>query len=186
MRKLFVSLPMKGLDTKAIRDTMFRIWHIIEDEFDEKFELIDSVIEEMPPDDVDCGTWYLGKSINFLSSADICVFHPNWREARGCVIEHMICALYNLYYVDMSIDYDLGSFDNDVIDNTYDINTYGEINNAISEAVEKEELSQDDDVEDALGFEPDYLDDLSQDIEDSLDDSDIFTLEEGEYDADAQ
>lgn len=152
MRKLFVSLPMRGLEISEIRLMMNDIHHTIESSFNEPFELIDTIIEETPTSDVlDDGPWYLGQSIQLLSTADICVFHPGWRDARGCIIEHMICALYNIPYVDMSIDYDFEK--DDVVDNTYDINEYGQINSELSKIVEE-------DVEDALGFEPDREDDL--------------------------
>lgn len=156
MRKLFISLPMRGLDISEIRLTMNDIRHTIESSFNEPFELIDTVIEETPKSDVlDDGSWYLGQSIQLLSTADICVFHPGWRDARGCIIEHMVCALYNIPYVDMSIDYDFEK--DDTIDNTYDINEYGRINSELSEIVEN---TIEEDVEDALGFEPDREDDL--------------------------
>ena len=35
--------------------------------------------------------WYLGKSIQALSEADVAVFCGNWEDARGCRIEY-ICA----------------------------------------------------------------------------------------------
>ena len=45
----------------------------------------------------------------------------------------------------------------DVVDNTYDINEYGRINSELSKIVEN---TIEEDVEDALGFEPDREDDL--------------------------
>jgi len=177
LRKLFISLPMRNRSVEDIRADMRAIHNTVEHETGEKFELIDTVLTSTPASDIrEPSTWYLGNSILSLSKADVAVFHPDWTQARGCIIEHMICAFYDIPYLDMRVDYGIGDENADVVDHTRDYDFEGQINEALSEMASPNPM--DDDIEDALGFEPDYLDDLSQD--------DIFTLEEGEYDADAE
>lgn len=168
-KKVFVSLPMRDRSIDEIREDMNDILDMIKPgytEVGEDVELIDSVWMDSPgPDILDEGVWYLGRSIKALSEADLAIFHPGWREARGCIIEHMVCALYNIPYYDISMDYHEHE-NEDVVDYTHDWDFAGEVNAALSEQVaEAEGLGEDDilddeDVEDALGFEHDDVDDL--------------------------
>ena len=52
----------------------------------EKVVVIDSFIQGAPVDAKPL--WYLGKSLELLSTADIAYFAKGWEEARGCRIEH--------------------------------------------------------------------------------------------------
>lgn len=40
--------------------------------------------------------WYLGKSLELLSTADIAYFAPGWNEARGCRIENQCAKEYGI------------------------------------------------------------------------------------------
>lgn len=181
MAKLFVSIPMMDRDLDDIRADMRAICSIVSEELGEDYELIDSICTKKPDnyileDPGACGAWYLAKSIGKMAEADLVVFDTNWRFARGCIIEHMICALYNIPYVDMGVSY----YDNEdeyVNDYTHDWDLTGSIENQLSEAYE----------EDALGFEHDDIMDLEGEAE-SIDefDDDIDILEPGEYDADTE
>jgi len=172
---------MNGRKVDDIYADMYAIRQIVSAEMGEHFELIDTLWDE-PDDDIlanpnACGAWYLGKSINALAQADLVVFDTNWRFARGCIIEHMVCALYDIPYVDMSIPY-RENFHDEVNDYTVDRNEAARINNAISEAYE----------EDALGFEHDDIYDLEGEVEkiEDVTENDSDALEPGEYDADAE
>ena len=166
-KKVFVSLPMRDRSIDEIREDMNDILDMIKPgyaELGEDVELIDTVWMDGPgPDILDEGAWYLGRSIQALAEADLAIFHPGWREARGCIIEHMVCAMYNIPYFDISMDYG-DHEDDDVKDYTHDWDMAGEINEALSEQVAEAEglddILGDDDVEDALGFEHDDVDDL--------------------------
>lgn len=212
-KKVFVSLPMRDRSIDEIREDMNDILDMIKPgyaELGEDVELIDTIWPDGPgPDILDEGAWYLGRSIQALSEADLAIFHPGWREARGCIIEHMVCAMYNIPYFDISMDY--GDHEDEYVeDYTHDWDMAGEINEALSEQVAEAEglddILGDDDVEDALGFEHDDVDDLIESdpdlnpyaqhseikiaVMDEFDEngklvnSDI--LEQGEYDADVR
>lgn len=99
--KLFISLPMRGRDDDEVRAEMLGIKQFIERMYDQEFDLIDTLVEEEPPDGVIQNNYYLGKSIQMLSMADICVFHPEWKNSPGCIIEHMVCAMYDIPYVEL-------------------------------------------------------------------------------------
>ena len=98
-QKIFISLPMNGLTEKEVRNELNKI----ASKFKENYDIIDTFIQEESPhgSSNNSGVWYLGRSIQLLSSADIVVFHKNWNSARGCVAEHRICELYNIPYIEM-------------------------------------------------------------------------------------
>ena len=60
----------------------------------ESVQVIDSFIKDAPKDVKPL--WFLGKSLELLSTADIAVFAKGWRSARGCVIEHECAAAYGI------------------------------------------------------------------------------------------
>lgn len=43
----------------------------------------------------------LGSSIQDMSHADLVIFLPGWRDARGCVIEHAVCMMYHIPYIEL-------------------------------------------------------------------------------------
>ena len=68
------------------------------DAIGEDVEVIDSFIQNAP---VDANPmWYLAKSIELLSAADIAYFAQGWSEARGCKIEHQCAVEYGVHTID--------------------------------------------------------------------------------------
>ncbi|MEG2919165.1 MAG: hypothetical protein RR851_14680, partial [Clostridium sp.] len=68
-----------------------------EKEIGEPVELINSFINDYPGEiNKQIPVWYLGKSIQFLSQADIAYFGGDWRNARGCKIEYEIAKEYGI------------------------------------------------------------------------------------------
>ena len=65
----------------------------------DEITVIDTFIEENAPDNVNSGLWYLGKSLELLSDADIVVFAKGWRNARGCRIEFKCAKEYGISYI---------------------------------------------------------------------------------------
>lgn len=64
MKKLFISLPMKGLldeDVNNLRKSMLAIAKIVFEQ--EDFEVIDSYIKENAPEGQNEGLYYIGESI---------------------------------------------------------------------------------------------------------------------------
>lgn len=90
MKKLFISQPMRDKTDKEIKAerelAIERAKQVIGDDV----EVIDSFFEGAPHDAKPL--WFLGKSLEILSTADIAYFVKGWNEYRGCRIEN-ICAL---------------------------------------------------------------------------------------------
>lgn len=101
MKKMFISQPMRGLTDKEILKAREEIRVRAEQAIGEKVELIDSFIEEYPGEiNKSIPVWYLGKSIQFLSQADIAYFGGDWKNARGCKIEYEIADKYGIKIIE--------------------------------------------------------------------------------------
>ena len=101
MKKIFISQPMNGLSDLQISKDKARVIECLYDmgyKTDE-ITVIDTFIEEMAPDNVNSGLWYLGKSLELLADADIAVFAKGWRNARGCQIEFKCAKEYGISYI---------------------------------------------------------------------------------------
>ena len=97
MKKLFISQPMKGLTDEEILKAREEIKARAEQAIGEQVELIDSFVEDYPGEiNKFILVWYLGKSILFLSQADIAYFGGDWRNARGCKIEYEVANAYGI------------------------------------------------------------------------------------------
>lgn len=97
MKKLFISQPMRDLTDDEILKERERIRLKAEQVIGEKLELINSFIEDCPEEiNKNISVYYLGKSIEFLSQADIAYFGGEWKNARGCKIEHEVAVQYGI------------------------------------------------------------------------------------------
>lgn len=67
MKKLFVSVPMKGRTEEEIKASIQKMKKIAEIYEGEELELIDSYIEDNPPKDSKEAVWYLGESLKKLA-----------------------------------------------------------------------------------------------------------------------
>ena len=101
MKKLFISQPMRGLKDEEILKAREEIRKTAEKEIGEPVELIDSFIKEYPGEiNKSVPVYYLGKSIQLLSQADIAYFGGDWRNARGCLIEHEVARQYGIKIIE--------------------------------------------------------------------------------------
>ena len=97
MKKLFISQPMRGLTDEEILKNREEITVRAEHVIGEPVELIDSFIKDYPGEiNKSIPVWYLGKSIQLLSQADIVYFAGDWRNARGCKIEYEVANAYGI------------------------------------------------------------------------------------------
>ena len=97
MKKLFISVPMKGRTEKNIQKSFEQMKNIAEAIFGEELEVIDTWISEDPGDDVkNYGVWYLGKSIEFLSKADFFIGVGYCGAFNGCNAELEIARSYGI------------------------------------------------------------------------------------------
>ena len=64
----------------------------------EPVEVIDSFFQSAPVGAKPL--WFLGKSLELLSSADIAYFAKGWEEARGCKIENTCAVEYGITVIE--------------------------------------------------------------------------------------
>ena len=96
MKKLFISQPMKDKTDKEILEERNRIIDICKKKYGE-IEVIDSFFETAPHDARPL--WFLAKSLELLSVADIAFFADGWKEYRGCKLEHECAEKYGIEIV---------------------------------------------------------------------------------------
>lgn len=98
MKRLFISQPMNGkTDEEILKEREVAIVKAKE-MCGEDVEVIDSFFQSAPADARPL--WFLGKSIELLSAADIAYFAPGWKEARGCKIEHTCASEYGIKVIE--------------------------------------------------------------------------------------
>lgn len=100
MKKLFVSVPMKGRTEQEIKETMEKMKKIAEIYEGEELEMIDTYINEVPQN-ANQSIWCLGESIKMLSEADVFIGIDSDYDWNGCYIEGKVADRYNIkrYYV---------------------------------------------------------------------------------------
>lgn len=87
MKKLFVSVPVKGRTEEEIKVSIQKMKKIAEIYEGEELELIDSYIEDNPPKDSKEAVWYLGESLKKLAQADVFIGIDEAYDWNSCCIE---------------------------------------------------------------------------------------------------
>ena len=90
MKKLFISQPMKDKTNEEIIAEREKAIQSAREHLGEDVEVIDSFFKDAPHDAKPL--WFLGKSLELLSTADVAYFVKGWAGYRGCIIENK-CAL---------------------------------------------------------------------------------------------
>lgn len=94
MKKLFISVPMRGRTEENIKKSMDKMHKIAEIVFDQELERIESYIPDRAPEDiVNSRVWYLGESIKMLAQADYFI-GVGYSSFAGCNIEANIANEY--------------------------------------------------------------------------------------------
>ena len=96
MKKLFVSVPMKGRTEGEIKKSIQKMKKIAEIYEGEELELIDSYIEDNPPKDSKEAVWYLGESLKKLAQADVFIGIDDSWDWNGCQIERDVAQRYGI------------------------------------------------------------------------------------------
>lgn len=96
MKKLFVSVPMKGRTEEEIKASIQKMKKIAEIYEGEELELIDSYIEDNPPKDSKEAVWYLGESLKKLAQADVFIGIRESFDWNGCQIERETAKKYGI------------------------------------------------------------------------------------------
>lgn len=92
--RIFLSLGMRGRDEKDvlhdIEEATFYIKRMHPD-----CEVVDTYRQEGVPEIV-APTYYLGRSIQILGTCDQAWFLNDWKNYRGCLVEHEVCKAYGI------------------------------------------------------------------------------------------
>jgi hypothetical protein len=94
MTRLFISQPMRDKTNEQIEAERNKAVETVKKTFGEEVEIIDSFFKDAPHDAKPL--WFLGKSFELLSSADVTYFCKDWEKYRGCKMEHTACIEYGI------------------------------------------------------------------------------------------
>lgn len=89
--KIMISQPMRGKTNEQIRKEREQLVKKLKSE---GHEVIDTIINEKLPKDINEAIYYLSKSIEFIGKVDAIYFMKGWEKARGCKIEHEVAVEY--------------------------------------------------------------------------------------------
>ena len=98
MKKVFISQPMRGKTDEEILAERKKAIESAERNLGEPVEVIDSFFQNAPADARPL--WFLGKSLELLSTADIAYFAKGWEDARGCRIENQCAIEYGIEVIE--------------------------------------------------------------------------------------
>lgn len=98
MKRLFISQPMNGKTNEEILAERSNAILAAKEAVGEEVEVIDSFFKDAPVEAKPL--WFLGKSLELLSTADIAYFAPGWSDARGCKIEHECAIAYSIHTIE--------------------------------------------------------------------------------------
>lgn len=97
--KVFISQPMKELSDGQILEERHHALDFLKTIFhDREIEVLDSFYLGAPAEIKPL--WFLGRSIQVLSMADLAFFCKGWEKARGCRIEHECAEKYGIKIVE--------------------------------------------------------------------------------------
>ena len=107
MKKLFISLPMKGLsdeDVNDLRKSMLAMAKVVFEQDD--FDVIDSYVKENASEGQNEGLYYVGESIKRMADADffIGIDMGYGTDYNGCWLENQAAERYNLNRYLFNID----------------------------------------------------------------------------------
>lgn len=95
MKRIFISQPMKDKTDEQILKERERAVSAVKEKLNgEDVEAIDSFFQSAPHDAKPL--WFLGKSLELLSTADVAYFIGEWKNYRGCKIENTCAKEYGI------------------------------------------------------------------------------------------
>lgn len=98
MKKIFISQPMKDKSDDEILAEREKAIKSAEELLGEPVEVIDLFFQSAPANAKPL--WFLGKSLELLSTADIAYFAKGWEKARGCKIENTCAIEYGITVIE--------------------------------------------------------------------------------------
>lgn len=103
MKKIYISIPMKGRTDENIKASFERIKVIVEAMLGEPVEVIDTFLEG--GEYTDRPVALLGESIKRMQDADIVVTTNSYYEYGGCHIERTVARNYGKKIIEIEVDH---------------------------------------------------------------------------------
>lgn len=88
--KVFVSIPMAGVDDGVIVERIRSILDELTEKYGKQAECINYIDDDTPRTPIE----FMAESIKAMCQADLVYFAKGWATARGCRIEHMVARSY--------------------------------------------------------------------------------------------
>lgn len=98
MVKAFISQPMRDKSNEEIEAERAAAVARIKEICGDDVEVIDSFFKDAPHDAKPL--WFLGKSLELLSTADVAWFCKGWENYRGCRIENQCAIEYGINVIE--------------------------------------------------------------------------------------
>lgn len=98
MKKVFISQGMNGKTERAIKSERAYPKNVAESALNDKVEILDSFFENAPKNAKPL--WYLGESLKLMADANVAIFAKDWKEYRGCKIEHEAALAYGITVIE--------------------------------------------------------------------------------------
>lgn len=92
--KVFISQPMRDKTDEQIIEERQHAINIIKKKYGKDVEILDSFFKGAPHESTPI--WFLGKSLEVLSQADLAYFIGDWEKYRGCKIENIVAHEYGI------------------------------------------------------------------------------------------
>lgn len=109
MKKVFLSVPMKGRTKEQIEQSINKIKEITQAFCKgEDIEFINTIVQDRPPYETDeshTAIWYLGKSLELLSECDLLVTLDCHYEFNGCDVECQVARRYGIEVLSLPTEF---------------------------------------------------------------------------------
>lgn len=97
MKKVFISIPLAHRSIEQVKQYWNASVSQVNKYLQEPVEIIQSLTSDPVPKGVNSNSlWYLGRSLELLSMADIAYFSSGWDTARGCKLEYQAAWEYGI------------------------------------------------------------------------------------------
>ena len=103
MKKVFISVPMKGRTNEVITESIEKMKQFAEVILGEEVEVIHNFYEHPVPENVNESIYCLGKAIEKMAFADFFIGLDYCGCFRGCYVEREVASAYGIpsYYIHM-------------------------------------------------------------------------------------
>ncbi len=102
MKKVFISMPMRGRDKADIDYSFEKAKKIAASIIDDEVEFVNTIVEEKPPyNNGHEAAWYLGGAIQKLSGCDYVVGFRESYNYPGCDTERHVAINYGIPYIEL-------------------------------------------------------------------------------------